>query len=146
MAVRGVDLAREWRSRRWRRLLNLIDHLPAHSAYAEALAADEDLAVAVLAHPQPDGATGPRVSEWTSERAALAEISDKLSTLIAATIAAAGSRPPKLIPSPRPRVAADQVRERQRAAAHLSLVERVLPDRAQADAEFTRLSEIEATT
>jgi hypothetical protein len=126
--------------------LNLIDHLPGHSAYAEALAADEELAAVVLTHPRPAEAFGPRVSEWTPERAAMAEISDKLSSLIAATIAAAGSRPPKLPPSPRPRVAADRLRERQRAAAHLSLVERVIPDRAAADAEFARLSQTEART
>lgn len=87
---------------------------------------------------------GPRVSEWTSERAALAEISDKLSSLIAATIAAAGAKPPRLEPSARPKVAADRLRERRRVDAHLSLVARVIPDRAAADAEFARLAALEA--
>lgn len=125
-------------------MLNLIDHLPGHSAYAEALAADEELAEVVLAHPHPDRATGPRVSEWTPERAALAEVSDKLSALIAATVAAAGAKPPKVTPSPRPRVAADRVRERRQQATHLSLVARVLPDRAAADAAFARLAALES--
>lgn len=121
----------------------MIDHLPGHSAYAEALAADEELAELLLAHPRPtEGALGPRVSEWTSERAALAEISDKLSTLIAATIAAAGAKPPRITPSPRPRVAADDLRERRRVDQHLRLVDLVIPDRAAADAEFARLSRL----
>jgi hypothetical protein len=137
-------LAREWRSRRWRRLLNLIDHLPGHSAYAEALAADEVLAEVILAQPEPpDRFRGPRVSEWTPERAALAEISDKLSVLIATTVAAAGSKPPKVTPSPRPQVAADAVRERRRIEQHLRLVDMVLPDRDRADAEFRRLAQLE---
>jgi len=85
------------------------------------------------------------VSEWTPERAALADISDKLSVLIATTVAAAGSRPPRVTPTPRPRVAADLVRERRRAEQHLSLVSRVIPDRAAADAEFMRMSQMEPT-
>lgn len=139
-----MDVAREWRSRRWRRLLNLIDHLPGHSAYAEALAADELLAEAILAQPDSPGRfRGPRVSEWTPERAALADIADKLSVLIATTIAAAGSKPPKVVPSPRPQVAADTVRERRRVEQHLRLVGLVLPDREHADAEFRRLAQQE---
>jgi hypothetical protein len=140
LACRGVDLAQEWRSRRWRKLLNLIDHLPAHSAYAEALAADEDLAELILSQPRPEGAAVVRISEWSSERAVLAEISDKLSSVVAAVIAAAGSKPPPFVPSPRPKVAADRIRERQRVEAHLSLVDRLIPDRAQAEADFQRLA------
>lgn len=118
----------------------MVDHLPAHSAYAEALAGDEELAELIIAHPAPPSAAGPRVSEWSPERAALAEISDKLSTLTAAVIAAAGAKPPRLSPSPRPQVAADRLRERRREADHLSLVARVIPDPAQATADFARLS------
>jgi hypothetical protein len=84
-----------------------------------------------------------RVSEWSPERAALAEISDKLSTVIAAVIAAAGARPPNIRPTPRPRTAADRLRARRRVETHLSLVARVLPDRAAADRQFAESSRIE---
>lgn len=104
------------------------------------MAGDEDLAELILSQPRPEGAAVVRISEWSSERAALAEISDKLSSVIAAVIAAAGSKPPAFVPSPRPKVAADRLRERQRVEAHLSLVDRLIPDRTQAEADFQRLA------
>jgi hypothetical protein len=108
-------------------LLNLIDQLPRNSRYIEALADDEDLATQVLASKEPPEPAGPRLSEWSPELAALTAIQDRLGEVIAAVIAAAGGRPPRLRPSPRPKTAADRVRLQQRQERHLALVARVLP-------------------
>lgn len=66
---------------------------------------DEDLA-ADLAEGRislAPAATGPRVSEWSPIRAALAEISDRLSMLTIAVLAAGGAKVlPKFTPAPRP--------------------------------------------
>lgn len=106
MRIYRVDLAdacRDLRRHRW--LLNLIDGLPGDSAYREAQCEDPELAELIASGAmelaEPTG-TGPRLSEWTPERAALAEISDRIQALTAVTLAAAGAKPSKFTPTPRP--------------------------------------------
>lgn len=57
--------------------------------------------------------------------ARLTDIHDRLSELIAAVIAAAGGKPPKPTPLPRPRTAVDRLRAQARRARHDSLVAEV---------------------
>lgn len=84
--------------------LNLIDHLPAASAYVEACAQDEELAARVAAGDvMVPESTGPRVSEWSSERAALADACDLLRLIFIAILASGGAKSlPEFKPSPRP--------------------------------------------
>lgn len=124
-----MDLAREWRSRRWRRLLNFIDGLPRHSAFIEALADDEEYAAMVVEAGWPERSPHPRLSEYTPEREALDAVVDRLGEVVSAVIAAAGVRPPKIKPQPRPRTAVDRLRARKRRLDHESLVAKLLPHR-----------------
>lgn len=135
-----------WRTRRWRLLLNVIDHLPRHSAYGEAISQDDDVAALILAHPPAGGAPAVRVSDWSPEREILAEISDRISTLTCAVIAAAGARPPAPRPSARPQTAADRLRDRNRRRDHLSLAARVLPEQADRDRAAAELEELGGVT
>lgn len=129
----GTDLAVEWRSRRWRRLLNFIDGLPRHSQFVEAMADDEEAAAAFLdREDQGDDAhqRGPRLSEYTPEREALDAILDRLAEVTNAIVASSGVRPHKAKPAQRPRTATDRLRARRARASHERLVALVLPQNA----------------
>jgi hypothetical protein len=117
-----------WRSRRWRYLLNLIDHLPRDSYFVEALLNDDEFAEQLLNMPDAPVAR-ERLSEWSPLREGLARVEDAVHQLQAAVIAAAGVKPPKVETAVRPITAADRVRHRRRRQEHESLVARVLPGR-----------------
>lgn len=111
----------------WRRLLNLIDHLPRNSYYVEAMADDEELAEMALSAPERlDVPTGPRVSQWSLEAEIIAAAVDRLGEMFAVTIVSNGGKPPRLTPYPRPVTATERVRSRLRRERHASLVSRVL--------------------
>lgn len=111
----------------WRKLLNLLDNLRLadRSLYVQAQMDDPELAEFLAT--QPDGPPGgPALSEWTPEVAALTAILDRLGEVVSAVIAAAGGKPGKLKPSPRPRTAIDRGRAAARKARHESLVAEVM--------------------
>jgi hypothetical protein len=110
----------------WRRLLNLIDHLPRNSYYVEALADDEELAAMALDQPLDDMPSGPRVSQWSPEADLLAVVADRLAELAATVVASVGGAPGTLRPLARPRTAGDRLRARRRRERHEVLVQRVL--------------------
>ncbi len=123
-----------WRSRRWRKLLNVIDNLPRTSAYHEALSNDEALAEALMG--LPDRPVGPvrRMREWSAETELLSVVADRLAELIhtvAATKGAKGGR--QIRHQPRPVTAMQRINARKRKAKHASLVARLLPKRAGAE-------------
>jgi len=134
LAAHGVDLLQLWQQRRWRHLLNLIDGLPRHSAFVEALCDDDDLAEHLAARDTP--AVGDRarmpLSQFSPELEMATNVFDRLGELIQAVTAAAGARPPKIAPYPRPRTAADRVRQRRAELRHRGLVARLLPHGPQA--------------
>lgn len=122
-----MDLATEWRSRRWRKLLNLIEGLPRTSAFIEAMSDDDDVAAVMLSQPREDRQTGPRLSEYSPEREALDRVLDRLGEVIQAVVASAGGSAPKIKPAPRPHTAVDRARARQAWTRHNSLVARLTP-------------------
>jgi hypothetical protein len=123
-----MDLAQLWRQRRWRKLLNIIDHLPRDSAYVEALTDDEELAERMLARPeQPAVKSLRRMSEFSAEVEVLSVIADRIAEQTQVIAATKGAKPHKVKPMPRPRTAMEKVRKRRRETAHRSLVSRLLP-------------------
>jgi hypothetical protein len=120
----GMDLATEWRSRRWRKLLNLIDWLPRNSPYIEAVANDDEVAASLV--DEPSG-SGPRMSEWSPEREATVDAVDRLGNVLQAIVAVAGVKPPSVTRMPRPDTAFDRELRRRRQQRHLDLVAMVLP-------------------
>lgn len=131
----GLDLATEWRSRRWRRLLNIIDRLPRTSAYVEAMIADEQLAEQLIDDKSEDERQKPsrRMSDWSVEVELLTYIFDRLGELTQAVAALGGAKPRQPQRAPYPATAMQRVRERRRKQRHLELVARVLPHRAGRD-------------
>lgn len=130
LACRGIDLGTEWRARRWRKLLNIIDHLPRNSSYVEAMAMDEELALEVLRRPEKKTPPRRRMSEWSAEVELLSTAVDRLSELIQAIAAGHGAKPTRLNPQPRPETAHERVKHRERVRKHNSIVARVLPHKA----------------
>lgn len=122
---------------RHRRLLNLIENLPGDSAFVEAMA--NDLAVAegirngTIKLAKADDKKGPRLSEWTPTMSLLAEMNDRLSTLITVTMGAAGAKNlPKIPPSPRPTSEVDRAakaaRERAKRENAMEIIRLFQPD------------------
>lgn len=116
-----------------RLLLNLIDHLPRNSFFAEAVSQDDDLAREYLARQegistQPGRKRTPPISEETPELAELREINDRLGGVILAIRAFAGRQAglQKIPPRDRPEVATDRMRQEIRIAKHQVLVSRVI--------------------
>jgi len=132
LAGRGIELLALWQQRRWRCLLSLVDALPRHSAYVEALCDDDELAEYLLTAETSaaDRAWTP-LSQYTPELEMATNLYDRLGELIQAVTASAGARPPKIRPYPRPRTAADRIRHRRAQDRHRTLVARMLPDGPQ---------------
>lgn len=115
LALRGWDTARLWRERRWRLLLNLVDHLPSDSHTVAAMADDDELA-ARLPEPKPGP---PPLQGWSPEVDKLTLIADRLGELITAvhnTVAKKPRRAPR--PLPRPQTARDRIKQHRRRAKH----------------------------
>lgn len=135
----GLDLTTLWSQRRWRYLLAMIDRLPRHTHYSEAVGNDEEharlLAEAMQNRPQ-DTPSGPALHTWTPEVAALHDILDAVRGLTYTLVVVNGgknAKPPK--PSDRPVTALERmmksVRHEVRLEKHKALAARLLPHKAQ---------------
>jgi hypothetical protein len=102
-----------WGRRRWRYLLNLIDHLPRQSFFVEALMGDDEVAAGVEDADVP-AAVGERLSEWGPEREGLAQLLDAVRALHYTVRAALGANDQPPTPVGRPQTAAQR---RQRSVA-----------------------------
>jgi hypothetical protein len=123
--IYGLELGPLWTDRRrHRRLLNLIEQLPAEAGFHEAVAHDPDVIDAIatgrVTLADEDTDSGPRLTEWTAERAALADIADRISILTIAVLAAGGVKKlPKFTPAARPHTPAADAAARARHLAVL---------------------------
>lgn len=115
LADRQWDVSLLWQQRRWRFLLNIIDHLPADSHFVAAMADDDELA----AQAPPPKPGPPQLQTWTPEVEKLTLIADRMGEVVTAvynTVAKKPSRPPPRLP--RPQTAHDRVRVRRRRQSH----------------------------
>ncbi len=126
-----LDLTAEWQSRRWRRLLNLLDGLRRTSHVHEVMVQDEDLAELVLEQERRSKAdTAPkrsrrRMTEFSVEAELLSYAVDRLGELIVASAVGKGGRRRKVEPMPRPETALHRVRQRRALRRHQYTVARV---------------------
>lgn len=142
----GADLGELWRARRWRYLLNLIDHLPRTTYFTEAVSNDPEHAKMIaesLASQETSGeseAAHPPMRTWDQQSALLADLVDAVRENTRVTLMAAGDKnPPKVTPYSRPLTALDAARRRateeKRLQAHESLADRLLARRKKAQPE-----------
>lgn len=133
-----VDLGDLWRRRRWRTLLDLLDHLPSHSWYQATVSMDPEHAKMVakaMAARQDSGEAaenkGPHLTAWTPETAMLAKVIDAIKGVSYTVAAVQGGKPPIPEPEPRPKTPIELEMKREeyarKKAAHESLVARLLP-------------------
>ena len=140
----GADLGELWRQRRWRYLLNLIDHLPGHSWYSAAVARDPehaDMLAKAEQERQDSGQApaGPSLSTWTPEVAVLADLIDAVNHVSYSVQMSVwdgkGAKPESLKPYARPVSAVVEARKRaeyqRRLKKHAGLVAKLLPGRAE---------------
>ena len=145
-----VDLTDLWRARRWRFLLNLIDHLPRHTYYSEAVSNDPEharmLAEAMAKRAEEadgeSGPSGPPMHIWSPEVSALTDLTDavrRVEYAIVATNSEKGKGPKPPEPLPRPVSMLDRERKRseyaRRKAKHDKLAARLLPHKRAQSAE-----------
>jgi hypothetical protein len=125
-AIHGLDVTTEWQARRWRRLLDFIDGLPNHSHFGEAMAADEELAAAII--DADDGKPKKpvrRISDYSPEVEMLTLIADRVAENTQVLVASRGGKPRKLPHLPRPVTAVEKVRAKRRQKKHEWTVARV---------------------
>lgn len=125
-----------WRSRRWRFLLNLIDHLPQNTWYHDMVSQDIEHAMMMLraqdaAKRRGESVVerkGPSLRTWSPEVDRLTRIIEELKMLQSLTVAVgSGSKPKKVKPEPRPQTAMETARLRLRNERHAILRARMLP-------------------
>lgn len=124
-----------WRQRRWRYLLNLIDHLPQDTYYHQAVSKDPEhakmLARARAQMGDDDKAYAPPMSSWSAELDMSAKILDAVNnvsyTLAAVNYQGKGPKPERPKPHPRPDTAFEKGARQAKAEAHKRLVARMLP-------------------
>lgn len=133
MQVYGVDLARWWRDRRWRGLLELIDQLPQASRFMEAVANDPEQAEAIAKARSESTGEGekwsPRLAEWDLHAHLQRDIIQALMGVQAAVIAASGNKPPQQESYPSPVTEIDRAVERANRAWAQSIIDIFTPGR-----------------
>lgn len=109
-----------------RTLLNLIEHLSRTSAYQQALAQDDEVAMQASLDSEPRNDLP--LAEFSPEVEVLAAVVDRLGEVVTVLINANGgkAKPPK--PYPRPVTALDRVRAVRSQQAYEDLKATLFPD------------------
>lgn len=114
LAFRGVSLSFLWKSRQWRKLLNLIQSLPPNSLFNEALTNDRETMMMlhrVQEERRKDGTAdekpaGPRVSQVSEEARRLGEVASLIRWLGGVIVTSSpkfkGGKIPKVEPYTKP--------------------------------------------
>lgn len=104
----------------------LIDNLSRTSAYSQAVADDEELADQ-FPDTSDERPSPPPLRDWSPEVELLAAMVDRLAEVVNTQIAAAGGKPSRVQPWPRPVLAIDRVRARRRREAGDSIESKLFP-------------------
>jgi hypothetical protein len=96
------------------------------SLYVQEQMSDPELAEFYASQPVPERSPRPALSEWTPEVSVQTAILDRLGEVVAAVIAGAGGKPPKVTASPRPRTAIEIGQAAARKARRQDLIAEVL--------------------
>lgn len=114
LAFRGVSLSSLWKSRQWRKLLNLIQSLPPNSLFNEALTNDKETMMTLhriqeerrKSGEADERPVGPRVSQVSEEARRLGEVASLIRWLGGVIVTASpkfkGGKIPKVEPYTRP--------------------------------------------
>lgn len=139
----GIDPGALWRSREWRKLLNLIDHLPQNTWYQAAVSEDVEHQEMLLEAREAakdngtpnEGPPAPSLAVWSPEVDKLAELIDVARATYAAVVKSGGGKPKDPQPVRRPVSAMESARLRRKQRQHEALSARLVPKRTQPDDE-----------
>lgn len=138
---RHVDLETLWLERKWGRLLGLIDRLPSHTWYAQAVSEDQEhtaLLAKQMAEAEVNGdekeRPSPPIHTWSPEVSILTDIFDAVMGLTHITKAINSKQePPAPEPAPRPNANLSRAKAREvfrlRKEKHEALAARMLRNR-----------------
>lgn len=117
------------RSGKYRKVLNLIDHLPPASHTRAAFARDPEHVAQVLevVEAQPKKAWAPPAEQYDLTAALLTQLVDSVNQNTVVTALAAGSKQAKIDQMPRPQTLFDVIQEERREAKHKEIVGALLP-------------------
>lgn len=119
-------------ARRWRLLLNIVDHLPRTSHFIAAVADDDELAELQAAGNAPSYAPTVPMTEYTPEAERLSALIDVMRELLSLEIGKATRKKPRRVqPYPRPVTAAQRVARKRKYEKFLDLRKRLLGDRVK---------------
>jgi hypothetical protein len=134
-----------WRARRWRRLLNLIDHLPRNSFYSQAVMNDPEH-MEMLDRVKSKGGSGPKplppLATWSYEVDMLATVNDSVLMLKDALVRSnlpkdKQNAVPPIEWTPRPgrqvEMSKSKISREEQQARHKKAVSLFLPDKADSD-------------
>lgn len=110
-----------------RTLLNLIEHLPRDSAFAEAIAQDDERFEGVALTDFQAEAPSIPLTEFGPQQELLAAIYDRLGEVVNVGIQQGGGKPVAIRPWPRPVTAADRAQARARRAAMDDMADVLFP-------------------
>jgi hypothetical protein len=131
----GIGPADLWRARKWRCLLNLIDHLPQNTHYHNSLMRDPEHAKRVaeykIAHPDTETSKAPPWNIWSPQYEALQSIIDELRVLRATLVGVNGGKPGKPEFTPKPTSEIQKAVHREKWRAHDKLKAGFLPNGPQ---------------
>lgn len=121
-----------WQSRQWRKLLNLIDHLPQNTHFHHALMQDEGYAkflAKMRDEGKADAKAAPRWEVWSSEREGLARVEDAVKQLSHSIVAAFGGKPGEFKFVVRPASKIDAAAAKTKSEEHKKLASRFIAGR-----------------
>lgn len=93
------------------------------------VAGDEEVAEQMLREGHATPPASPPLTDFDPTVRALADLYDRVGTLISVVHATTGKKSPPIPPFQRPRTALQRLRERRRWTKHRDLVSRLLPGR-----------------
>jgi hypothetical protein len=129
----GWRLSELFTTAHWRFLLNLIDHLPRSSFFADAMAQDDELVERNRDAIPKAGAWRPAIAEWDTLHELVATLVDevaRLNTNFISVNSKKGHRPKPPKPYVRPQSALDRAKKKWGAEDVLGIVGAVTPHRA----------------
>lgn len=127
-----LDLGDLWRGRQWRRLDNLLAHLPQDTFYRQEVLNDPEMVREVLSH-KDEGPKGFAISDFSATVSVLRDVVQE-QRMTRATLIAVNSKngaAPKVDSYPGPITAIEQTDIQMRKEAHDRLRQRLLPDRVE---------------
>lgn len=126
-----MSLGELWRSRQWRELLGLIDHLPPNSHMNQLLMNDEEHLRSALQRQKRGGTGASSMSEWSTTNSMLATLIDAVNrnSVITQAVSSSGGSKPSYEPYPRPATALDKIRNDLERERHENMNSILLRDR-----------------